>query len=144
LHVPDFITSKQERCLKDALDESEDLFLSRGKKCYLIRIRNDLIPSYDMLAFPKTHGEPSSAEVREMLVFGVEQAQERAFEVVGDREAFTILYSGYSARREKGWHIQIVLLGSRWKKAWLYTVVAGKSLLQALALREDDAPHVRR
>jgi hypothetical protein len=80
LHVPDFITSKQECCLKDALDESEDLFLSSGKKCYLIRIRNDLIPNYYLLAFPKTQGEPSSAEVREMLMFGIEQAQERAFE----------------------------------------------------------------
>lgn len=36
-------------------------------------------------------------------------------ELVNDAEAFTILYSGYSARREKGWHVHIVLLGNRWK-----------------------------
>jgi hypothetical protein len=126
--------------MKDRLDDSEELFLHSGKKCFLVRIRTDLIPNYYLLAFPKIQGEPSPAEVREMLIFGVEQAQERAHEVIGDREAFTILYSGYSARREKGWHIHIVLLGNRWKKAWLYFILAAKNLMQAFGFRKDDAP----
>ena len=53
---------------------------------------------------------------------------------------FTILYSGYGARREKGWHVHIVLLGNRWRKAWLYLVLSAKNLLQAFGLRKDDAP----
>lgn len=47
---------------------------------------------------------------------------------------------GDSARREKGWHVHIVLLGNRWRKSWLYAVLAGKNLLQAFGLRRDDAP----
>lgn len=116
--------------------------LNSGKTCQLIRIRNDLIPNYYILAFPRVQGEPSSEEVTEMLVIGTEKAQQLAFDYIRDREAFTLLYSGYSARREKGWHIHIVLLGNRWRKAWLYFVLAGKNLLQALNIRKDDAPRI--
>jgi len=51
-----------------------------------------------------------------MLVYGTAKAQELAMELIGDPEAFSILYSGYSSRRENGWHVHIVLLGNRWKK----------------------------
>ncbi|MCF6192879.1 MAG: hypothetical protein L3J46_00910 [Kangiellaceae bacterium] len=117
--------------------------LSSGNSCQLLRIRKDLIPNYYILAFPKTQGEPSSEEVAEMLKLGTSQAQKLAEEVVGDPEAFTVLYSGYSARREKGWHVHIVLLGNRWKKAWLYMILSGKNLAQAFGLRKDDAPRIQ-
>ena len=77
-----------------------------------------------------------------MIELGIQKAKEIANSLLGDEEAFTILYSGYSARREKGWHIHIVLLGNRWKKAWLYFVLTFKNLLQALGLRKDDAPKI--
>lgn len=114
--------------------------LNSGNECQLIRIRNDLIPNYYLLAFPKSQGEPSASEVTEMLNIGIQHAQDLAFQFLKDKEAFTILYSGYSARREKGWHVHIVLLGNRWKKAWLYLVLSGKNVAQAFGLRKDDAP----
>lgn len=120
-----------------------ELDLSTGRTCRLVRIRRDLIPNYYILAFPKDHGEPSSEEVTEMLELGIAHAQSLALRKLGDAEAFTILYSGYSARRESGWHVHIVLLGNRWRKAWLYTVLSGKNLLQAFGLRKDDAPRIR-
>lgn len=123
---------------------TEDIHLSTGKSCRLIRIRNEWIPNYYVLAFPVSQGEPSSAEVTEMLMVGIEYAQKLALEKLGDKEAFGVLYSGYSARREKGWHIHIVLLGNRWSKAWLYFVLSGKNVLQALNLRKDDAPRLRK
>ena len=119
---------------------NKNFYLSSGNKCKLIRVCNDLIPNYFLLAFPKSQGEPSPSEITEMLMTGTTHAQKLAFEVLGDAEAFTVLYSGYSARREKGWHVHIVLLGNRWKKAWLYMILSGKNLVQALGLRKDDAP----
>ena len=116
--------------------------LNSRNECRLVRIRNDLIPNYYLLAFPKLQGEPSAEEVTEMLNIGMRHAQNLALELLNDKEAFTILYSGYSARREKGWHIHIVLLGNRWKKAWLYLVLSGKNLAQAFSLRQDDAPRL--
>lgn len=116
--------------------------LNSRNECRLVRIRNDLIPNYYLLAFPKLQGEPSAEEVTEMLNIGMQHAQNLALELLNDKEAFTILYSGYSARREKGWHIHIVLLGNRWKKAWLYLVLSGKNLAQAFGLRQDDAPRL--
>ena len=118
------------------------LGLDSGKDCKLIRIRKELIPNYYILAFPISQGEPTSREVTEMLDIGVSNAKKLAFNSLGDPEAFSILYSGYSSRREKGWHIHIVLLGNRWKKAWLYFVLAGKNIFQALGLRKDNAPRI--
>jgi len=116
--------------------------LASGHRCELSAIRNDLIPNYYLLAFPLDQGQPSASEVTEMLNLGIGHAQELSRELLGDPEAFTILYSGYSSRREKGWHVHIVLLGNRWRKAWLYVVLAGKNLLQAFGLRRDDAPRI--
>ncbi len=116
--------------------------LASGKESKIIRIRKDLIPNYYILAFPKSQGEPTKDEVSEMVTQGIEFAKKIALEAVKDAEAYTLLYSGYSARREKGWHIHIVLLGNRWKKAWLYMVLAGKNILQAIGLRKDDSPRI--
>jgi hypothetical protein len=118
----------------------DDLRLSSGRSCRLIRIERDLIPDYYVLAFPLRQGQPDPAEVREMLTYGLERAAQLAEQHTGDAQAYTLLYSGYSSRREKGWHVHIVLLGNRWRKAWLYLVLCGKNLLQAFGLRHDDAP----
>lgn len=121
----------------------QKLTLASGNICELHRIKRDLILNYYLLAFPRSQGQPSSSEVSEMLTYGTSTAQELAMELLGDPEAFSILYSGYSSRREKGWHVHIVLLGNRWKKAWLYFVLAGKNILQAVGIRKDDAPRIK-
>lgn len=121
----------------------QDLHLASGKSCHLSAIRNDIIPNYYLLAFPIEQGQPSASEVTEMLNLGIVHAQQLSGQLLGDPEAFTILYSGYSARREQGWHVHIVLLGNRWRKAWLYAVLAGKNLLQAFGLRSDAAPRIK-
>ena len=122
---------------------NQRMTLASGNICELHRIKRDLIPNYYLLAFPGNQGQPSSSEVSEMLIYGTSKAQELALELLGDAEAFSILYSGYSSRREKGWHVHIVLLGNRWKKAWLYFVLAGKNILQAVGVRKDDAPRIK-
>ena len=122
--------------------KESNIELASGRYCTFLRIRRDLIPNYYILAFPKTQGEPSKEEVSEMVTLGIEYAKIIALDKVGDSEAYSLLYSGYSARREKGWHIHIVLLGNRWKKAWLYIVLAGKNFLQAVGLRQDDSPRI--
>ncbi len=121
----------------------EEFTLTSGATSRLLRIRNDIIPNYYLLCFPKELGEPASEEVTEMLNIGVSYAQKIALEQLSDKEAFSILYSGYSARREKGWHVHIVLLGNRWRKAWLYFVLGMKNLLQAFGLRKDDSPRFK-
>lgn len=123
--------------------KAQTFALASGRTCELSPIRNDLIPNYYLLAFPIHQGQPSASEVTEMLNLGIGHAQELSRKLLGDPEAFTILYSGYSSRREEGWHVHIVLLGNRWRKAWLYAVLAGKNLLQAFGLRKDDAPRIK-
>jgi hypothetical protein len=127
------------------MHEIADTFaLTSGQRCTLYRIRLDMIPDYYLLSFPKDAGEPSPSDLSEMLTLGMTRAQSLALNRVGDAGAYSILYSGYSARREQGWHVHIVLLTGRWKKAWLYLVLAGKNALQAMGLRRDDAPRLSR
>jgi hypothetical protein len=125
------------------MKEKKEIPLNSGKSCLLIKIKNDLIPNYYLIAFPKTQGEPSADEIAEMMQIGIDYAKQLSFELLGDKEAFSILYSGYSSRREKGWHIHIILLGNRWKKAWLYLMLASKNIAQALHIRKDDSPKLK-
>ncbi len=134
--------SRPADVIAKSLDQSFEL--SSGRLCRLIRVRNDWIPRYYLLTFPEDQGEPNEVEVAEMISLGTAHAKKLASETLGDSEAFGLLYSGYSARREKGWHVHIVLLGSRWRKAWMYFVLSIKNLLQALRLRRDDAPRLRK
>ena len=120
----------------------EKIRLKSGRSCELIKIQRNLIPNYYLVAFPKINGQPNTSEVTEMIEIGINKAKEISKKLLGDEEAFTVLYSGYSARREKGWHIHIVLLGNRWKKSWLYLVLTFKNLLQAFGFRKDDAPRL--
>ncbi len=55
-----------------------DFKLASGNDCSLIRIGNDLIPNYYLLAFPKSQGEPTPAETREMITRGIACGQTRA------------------------------------------------------------------
>src|SRR5262245_10764989 len=116
----------------------ETFALSSGRQCALRRVRLQLIPDYYLLTFPREAGEPPPSDLAEMLTFGMARAQALALARVGDAGAYSILYSGYSgysARRAQGWHVHIVLLTGRWKKAWLYLVLASKNALQAVGLR---------
>lgn len=122
----------------------EKFALSSGRICTFYRIRRDMIPDYYLLTFPREEGEPPPIDLAEMLALGMARAQTLAHNRVGDSGAYSVLYSGYSARREHGWHVHIVLLTGRWRKAWLYLVLAGKNALQALGLRRDDAPRIAR
>jgi hypothetical protein len=79
------------------------LALSSGRECTLYRIRRDMIPDYYLLSFPRDLGEPSPADLSEMLVRGMTRARSLALDRVGDPGAYSVLYSGYSARREHGW-----------------------------------------
>ncbi|WP_413665803.1 hypothetical protein ACG1BZ_11735 [Microbulbifer sp. CNSA002] len=132
----------KQQVFGNSSEDKANITLASGNNCRLIRVRRDLIPNYHLLVFPKSQGEPSKEEVSEMVSLGIEHARSIAESIVGDPEAYTLLYSGYSARREKGWHIHIVLLGNRWRKAWLYLVLAGKNILQATGFRKDDAPRI--
>lgn len=118
----------------------EKFNLSSGNLCQLLKIEKELIPNYFLLIFPKHQGEPSPQEVSEMITIGIACAKKVSLEILGNSEAFSVIYSGYSSRREKGWHIHIILLGSRWRKTWLYLILASKNLMQAIGFRKDDAP----
>jgi hypothetical protein len=112
------------------------LLLQSGRCCELIPVRVPLLRHYTAVCF--RHGEPTDAEASEMYTIATRLGREESLARFGLRDAYTVIYSGHAACRARGWHLHLVLLRTRWAKAWLYVVLAGKNLLQALGARPDS------
>jgi len=114
----------------------QDYLLASGARCHLTKARHPLLRNYFVLGFP--YGEPSIAEESELIARALRCARELSLTLAGRQEAYTVIYSGHATRRAKGWHAHIVVLANRRQKAWLYFVLGGKNLLQALGFRRDE------
>jgi hypothetical protein len=90
-----------------------------------------------VLTFPSEHGLPTLDEEAEMCGLALCEARRLGRELLGDEEAFALIHSGRANRRVAGWHVHIALVAGRWQKAWLYFVLWGKNVLQALGIRRD-------
>ena len=108
--------------------------LLSGGTCRFCRARTVILPHYFVLTFPE---EPSKSQEEEMLRIALREGRAMAIQHAGKPDAYTIIHSGHSARRDTGWHVHIVVIRNRWEKAWLYLVLSCKNLLQALRLRRD-------
>ena len=122
-----------ETCLV-VITGKETIPLSSGGACLFCRVETPFLTHYFVLTF---WGEPSRGEEEEMLRIALLQGRAIAIEYAGKPDAYTIIHSGLSVRRAKGWHVHVVVIRNRWEKAWLYLVLSGKNLLQALRLRRD-------
>ena len=115
--------------------KKDSFLLSSGRVCRWESPRVFLLRHYLVLTFLQEQGEPTEAEEIEMLTHALSEARQFAEKLLKNPEAFVLVHSGRSSRRVRGWHIHIVLIASRWQKAWLYFVLAGKNILQAVGLR---------
>jgi len=111
--------------------------LSSGRPFRVESPRVPLLRHYSVLSFPVEQGEPTATEETEMLAFALGEARRAAMAHFGDPEAFVLIHSGRGNRRTDGWHIHIVPVSGRIQKAWLYFVLWGKNVLQALGRRRD-------
>lgn len=115
--------------------KTQDYLLASGARCHLTKARHPLLKNYFVLSFP--YGEPSVLEEPELLARALKCARELSLTIAGKQEAFTVIYSGHATRRAQGWHAHIIVLANRRQKAWLYFVLSGKNLLQAMGFRRD-------
>ena len=114
---------------------STQLVLASGARCGFERVPRTCLPQYFVMSHPD--GEPSPSDAAEMVALAISRGRALAREVVGDPEAYLVIHSGYAARRVQGWHVHVLVVDGRWRKAWLYLLLGGKNLLQALGLRAD-------
>lgn len=112
-----------------------DYLLTSGAQCHLSKARHPFLRNYFVLSFP--YGEPGTEEESELISHALRCARELSLTIAGKQEAYTVIYSGHATRRSMGWHAHIIVLANRRQKAWLYFVLSGKNLLQALGLRLD-------
>lgn len=107
--------------------------LGSGRGCRLLRAHVPLLRHYFALSFGD--GEPTDLEASEMFSLATRLGREASLAELQRPDAYTVIYSGHATRRARGWHLHVVLVPHRWAKAWLYVVLGGKNLLQALGLR---------
>jgi len=110
--------------------------LESGRTCTLLHVQTLWLKHYFIL---NCDGEtdPSLKEMDQMLVLALAEARRLASARMGDAGRYTLIFSGPGSRRRDGHHMHILLSSSRFEKAWLYVVLAGKNMLQALGLRHD-------
>jgi hypothetical protein len=112
--------------------------LSSGKSVELRRVRSAVLRHYYVLCCEDAPENLSHSEVAEMLDLASQEGRRLSSSDVGDPGRYTLIFSGPLSRRRRGVHVHILVTASRLGKMWLYAVLAGKNLLQAIGLRGDD------
>lgn len=110
--------------------------LESGRICVLTQVRTIWLKHYFVLTCGGSD-DPTLTESMELLAHALREARRLAQERVADAGRYTLIFSGPKSRRRAGSHVHILLSTSRIEKAWLYTVLAGKNLVQAFGLRRD-------
>jgi hypothetical protein len=110
--------------------------LKSGRPCTLSHVPTIWLRHYFVLTCGGS-GDPTTTESAEFLSLALREARRLALERVSDAGRYTLIFSGPKSRRRSGSHVHILLSFSRFEKAWLYTVLAGKNLVQGFGLRRD-------
>lgn len=98
--------------------------------CVLVRYRLPLLRHCYVLCHAPEQQRASPAEA-DILAFFLAQAHRLAFEAVGDKNAFVLIYSGSAIRKRANVHLHVFVVPHRWQKAWLYSVLAIKNFALA-------------
>ena len=86
----------------------ESFTLSTGRTCLLENPALPFLVHYHVLTFPAHQGQPSPAEVDEMIVIATRKARALGREYFGDDECFSLIYNGRRTRRRPWLHIHIL------------------------------------
>jgi hypothetical protein len=102
------------------------------RDCVLVRYRLPGLPHcyvlcHERMAVPDVGGRA------DLMAFFIGQASQLAQADVGDDEAFVLMHNGAAIRKRANWHLHLFVVRRRWEKAWVYTILALKNLVVALA-----------
>ncbi len=102
------------------------------RECLLVRYRLPGLPH----CYVMCHEPMSVPDVRgraDLMTFFIAQASRLALDDVGDDQAFVLMHNGAAVRKRANWHLHLFVVRRRWQKAWVYTILALKNLVQAIA-----------
>ena len=103
------------------------------RECLLVRYRLPGLPH----CYVMCHEPMAAPDVRgraDLMAFFIAQASQLALGDVGDDQAFVLMHNGAAIRKRANWHLHLFVVRRRWQKAWVYTILALKNLVQAGAL----------
>ena len=102
------------------------------RECLLVRYRLPGLPH----CYVMCHEPMAAPDVRgraDLMAFFLAQASRLALDAVGDDQAFVLMHNGAAIRKRANWHLHLFVVRRRWQKAWVYTILALKNLVQAIA-----------
>ena len=104
--------------------------LSSGRICRVDDPGLPLLPSYHVLYFPGRQGQPTDAEVAEMLALAYDAARRLGDEVFDDPECYTVLLNGARARRRPWFHVHLLPVNTVGKRRWALLCLTLKRALR--------------
>lgn len=93
------------------------------RECFLVSYRLPLSPHCFVLCHePADPGHPSIDLA--VMGFFMEQAHALSLAVTGNAHSFVVIHSGGFVRKRHNLHMHVFVIQRRWRKAWLYTLLA--------------------
>lgn len=114
----------------NAESPDREVRLRTGRVVTLRSPRLPLVDHYHVLAWPKSEGPATPAEIDEMFSLAHAFARARGVELFGDAECFTVLYNGARTRRMPWPHFHILPARSPAEKRWTLLCLSMKRLLR--------------
>lgn len=68
----------------------------------------------------------------ELMVFFIEEAEKLAEKITGNSQCYLIAFSGNQVRKRPNLHIHLFIIETRWQKAMVYSMLAGKNWAQLI------------
>lgn len=112
--------------------------LASGRICRVDDPGLPLLPHYHVLYFPGRQGQPTDAEVAEMLGLACGAASRIGTAVFDDPECYSVLFNGARARRRPWFHVHLLPVETVGKKRWALLCLSLKRSLR-LGLGARDA-----
>ncbi len=110
----------------------ERIRLSTGRTCLLAQPSLPFLAHYHILAFAHEQGEPSAAELEEMLVIANQKARTLGRLYFADEECFSLVYNGGRTRRRPWPHVHILPSASPAAKRLAFLLFSLKHVLRPL------------
>ncbi len=110
----------------------ESIRLSTGRTCLLARPALPFLAHYHVLSLANGEGQPSDAEIDEMLLVANQKARALGRRYHGDAECFSLVYNGRRTRRRPWPHVHILPTGSLAAKRLTFLLFSLKHVLRPL------------
>lgn len=98
------------------------------KHCFVLCADYQIDQTYYQVNYQACHTQKQN----ELMVFFIEEAEKLAEKITGNSQCYLIAFSGNQVRKRPNLHIHLFIIETRWQKAMVYSMLAGKNWAQLI------------